>query len=62
MRNGERIAVPAAIQALAEGRHAARLAKDWSQADAVRDSLRTQGWEVSDTADGFELSPVIGEA
>ena len=59
---GERIAVPAAIQALAERRQAARLAKDWSQADAVRDSLRTQGWEVSDTADGFELSPVVVDA
>ena len=55
------VTVPAAIQALAEQRQAARQAKDWAQADAARDSIKAQGWEVSDTASGFQLSPIGGE-
>jgi cysteinyl-tRNA synthetase len=54
------VTVPAAIQALAEQRQAARLAKDWAQADAARASIKAQGWEVSDTASGFKLSPIGG--
>jgi cysteinyl-tRNA synthetase len=45
---------PEAI-ALAERREQARRAKDWAQADRLRDELRELGWVVRDSADGPDL-------
>ncbi|MFA9270942.1 cysteine--tRNA ligase [Svornostia abyssi] len=44
--------------ALLESRQAARAAKDWAEADRLRDELRARGWEVRDGAGGAELVPV----
>ena len=44
--------VPAEIQALAEERQAARKAKDFARADALRKTLDDQGWLVEDTPKG----------
>jgi len=41
--------------ALLEARQAARAAKDWPQADRLRDELAGRGWTVRDGADGAEL-------
>lgn len=41
--------------ALLEARQAARAAKDWPEADRLRDELRARGWEVRDGAAGAEL-------
>ena len=41
--------------ALAAQRDEARAAKDWAQADALRDELVAMGYEVADTASGTEL-------
>jgi cysteinyl-tRNA synthetase len=49
-------APPEAI-ALAERRASARAAKDWAEADRLRDELRDLGWEVRDGPQGPELVP-----
>lgn len=44
--------VDALVGGLLEQRAAARAAKDWAAADAVRDQLKTAGVEITDTPDG----------
>lgn len=44
--------VPAAISQMVEEREAARKAKDWGRADALRDALHAEGWMVEDTPQG----------
>jgi cysteinyl-tRNA synthetase len=46
----------AAAELLA-ARNAARDAKDWAEADRLRDALRDAGWTVRDGPDGAELVP-----
>jgi cysteinyl-tRNA synthetase len=43
------------VQALVDRREEARLAKDWTAADRIRDELREMGVELIDTREG----PVI---
>jgi cysteinyl-tRNA synthetase len=42
-------------QELLEERQAARAARNFVEADRIRDELRARGWEVRDSADGPEL-------
>jgi cysteinyl-tRNA synthetase len=49
------IAVPAEINALLEARQAARKAKDFKRADALRDELKAKGWVIEDTPKGPKL-------
>jgi cysteinyl-tRNA synthetase len=44
--------VPTEVQALVEERQAARKAKDFKRADAVRDQLAKMGWTIEDTPRG----------
>jgi len=44
--------VPPRLQALLEARTQAKREKNWAQADRLRDELRAQGYEVTDTKDG----------
>jgi cysteinyl-tRNA synthetase len=44
--------VPAEITALVEARQAARKAKDFKRADAIRDELKAKGWTIEDTPKG----------
>ncbi len=44
--------VPEDVLALAADRDAARAAKDWGKADALRDQLTADGWLVEDTPNG----------
>jgi hypothetical protein len=46
---------PDDVVALAEERVAARAARDFAAADALRDEIAAAGWLVTDTADGFAL-------
>ena len=46
---------PAEMKALAKAREVARLAKDWSESDRLRDELAAGGWEVRDGAGGWRL-------
>jgi len=55
--------IPAAVQALADERAAARAAKNWAESDRLRDAVRGMGWEIKDTRGGpAKLSPVKGAA
>jgi cysteinyl-tRNA synthetase len=46
---------PPAVLTLADRREAARGAKDWGEADRLRDELREMGWEVRDGPQGPQL-------
>jgi cysteinyl-tRNA synthetase len=46
------VEVPAEITALLEARQAARKAKDFKRADAIRDELKAKGWVIEDTPKG----------
>ena len=47
--------IPAAIAALAHSRAAARRAKDWTEADRLRNELQAAGYEMEDRADGYTV-------
>jgi cysteinyl-tRNA synthetase len=51
----ERAEAPPEVVALAMERQAARKAKDFAEADRLRDAIAELGWEVRDVAAGFEL-------
>jgi cysteinyl-tRNA synthetase len=48
---------PPEARELAERRAEARTAKEWAEADRLRDELREMGWEVRDGPQGPELIP-----
>jgi cysteinyl-tRNA synthetase len=48
-------AVPDDVLTLAADRDAARAARDWARADALRDQLVAAGWVVEDTPDGTRV-------
>jgi cysteinyl-tRNA synthetase len=48
---------PAEVVELSDAREQARAARDWAQADRLRDEIRSRGWEVRDGPDGPELLP-----
>jgi cysteinyl-tRNA synthetase len=50
--------VPPAIQALAEKRWAAKQAKDFAAADALRKELAAAGWSMADRKDGYSIEPL----
>jgi hypothetical protein len=47
---------PPTVVALAEQRATARQARDFVEADRLRDAIGAAGWTVTDTPDGFELA------
>jgi cysteinyl-tRNA synthetase len=49
------VAVPPQVEALAQRRFAARQARDWAQADALRQQILAQGYVVEDRPDGYRL-------
>ncbi|MBI3285822.1 MAG: cysteine--tRNA ligase [Burkholderiales bacterium] len=51
--------IPAAVQQLAEQRQAARLAKNWAEADRLRAELHALGYEVEDQAGGMRIKTRI---
>lgn len=54
--NRKKDEVPAEVTALVAERAAAKKAKDWGRADAIRAELTALGWAVMDTAQGPQLS------
>ena len=46
------------VTELVEKRAAAKQAKDWAAADAIRAQLTEMGWAVKDTAQGPQLSKI----
>ena len=49
--------VPAAVTALADKRWAAKQAKDFAAADALRKEIAAAGWSMLDRKDGYSLEP-----
>lgn len=49
---------PAEIKALADKRWAAKAAKDFAAADALRKELTAAGWSMLDRKDGYSLEPL----
>jgi cysteinyl-tRNA synthetase len=49
---------PIDIAALLEARQAARTAKDFKRADAIRDELKAKGWVIEDTPKGPRLKRI----
>ena len=50
---------PDAVRRLVEERSAARAARDFERADALRDSIHALGWEVQDAPGGPTLRPIL---
>jgi cysteinyl-tRNA synthetase len=50
--------IPAEILALAGARTAAKKAKDFKRADAIRDELKAKGWLIEDTPKGPKLKKI----
>ncbi len=51
----------AEVLSLMEQRQAARLRRDWADADALRERITRLGWQVSDTPQGPRLEHTIGQ-
>jgi cysteinyl-tRNA synthetase len=51
------IAIPAAVEALAQARFAAKQQRDFATADRLRAELLELGWRVADSRDGYTLQP-----
>jgi cysteinyl-tRNA synthetase len=58
LTNGAVYDAPAGITELAEKRWAARQAKDFKTADALRKELAAAGWAMLDGKDGYKLEPL----
>jgi cysteinyl-tRNA synthetase len=50
--------IPAAVNALAERRWAAKQARDFNAADALRAEIQAAGWQMLDRKDGYSLEPL----
>ncbi|MGZ8901400.1 MAG: CysS/YqeB C-terminal domain-containing protein, partial [Limisphaerales bacterium] len=50
--------IPAELNALLDERNAARKAKDFKRADAIRDELKSKGWVIEDTPKGARLKKI----
>src|SRR5207248_625286 len=53
----EQVPAPSELVALAERRESARAKRDFDEADRLRGEIESQGWEVRDVENGFELVP-----
>ncbi|HWC61301.1 MAG TPA: cysteine--tRNA ligase, partial [Verrucomicrobiae bacterium] len=49
---------PTEIVALAEARTAAKKAKDFKRADAIREELKAKGWAIEDTPKGPKFKKI----
>jgi cysteinyl-tRNA synthetase len=49
--------IPAEVVQLRDAREQARAARDYAEADRLRDEIRSRGWEVRDGPEGPELLP-----
>jgi cysteinyl-tRNA synthetase len=51
--------LPEEIQNLIDDREAARIARNWEMADAIRDKLMLEGYELEDTAHGPKVTKSV---
>jgi cysteinyl-tRNA synthetase len=50
--------IPDEVLDIADERWEARLAKNWAEADRLRDELAQLGWVMKDGKDGYDLEPI----
>jgi cysteinyl-tRNA synthetase len=50
--------IPTEIIALANQRLQARLSKNWPESDRLRTALNQAGWQIKDTPDSYQLTPL----
>ncbi len=50
--------IPQEVSELVNSRQEARIQKDWSEADRLRDQVLALGWQIQDTADGPQVEPL----
>ena len=53
--NDQEVLIPVKIKELVDQRKIARINKDWSLSDEIRDIIRGEGWLVEDTRDGQKI-------
>jgi cysteinyl-tRNA synthetase len=53
----EQVEVPGELVELCDARERARRARDYAEADRLREEIRARGWEVRDGPEGPELLP-----
>ena len=51
--------IPSIVKELANQRQTARINKDWTKADSIRDQILKLGWIIEDIPDGFKLKPLM---
>jgi cysteinyl-tRNA synthetase len=51
--------LPDSVRRLVDARSAARAARDWARADALRDDIAALGWEVQDSPAGSTARPIL---
>ncbi len=51
--------LPTDVRRLVDERSAARAARDWARADALRDELAALGWDVQDSPAGSSVRPIL---
>jgi len=54
----ENTEIPAEVLALVEARREARKAKDFAKADELRDQITALGWQIRETRQGTEITPL----
>jgi cysteinyl-tRNA synthetase len=54
----EKIEIPKEIKEIAEERQQARENKNWKKSDELREKIKSLGWEVADTKDGYAIKKV----
>ncbi len=52
------VEIPDEVYDLVERRQGARESKDWKKADVLRAQIHALGWQVQDSPDGSEVSPI----
>jgi cysteinyl-tRNA synthetase len=57
LAEAKKVETPAAVTVLAEKRWAAKQAKDFATADALRKEIAAAGWSMLDRKDGYSLEP-----
>ncbi len=55
LRKDDEMQIDSELQSLIDKRQAARAAKDWATADAIRDQLAAMGITIKDTKDGIQI-------
>jgi len=54
----ETVEIPSEIKSLAEERLSAKKNKDFKKSDEIREKLRSLGWNIKDSKEGFELEKI----